>query len=182
MSLQDEREYIKFKDNLIYDEEGVEDDPGPYWRTKLPWNIDKMELADNRPAVLGVMNATKRRLQKDPTWEDVYESQPRELISRGFAREVPQEELSAWIAKGGKVYYMPHQVALNLSSKSTLVRDVFNNTLTYRGYSMNASLDLGPDILTNLHGLLLRFRTDVIDAAGDIKKMYYMVRVTVEEG
>ena len=181
MSLQDEREYVKFRDNLIYDEKGVEDDPGPYWRTKLPWNIDKMELADNKPAVLGVMNATKRRLQKDPSWEDVYESQLKELIHRGFAREIPPGELADWVAKGGKVYYMPHQVALNLSSKSTPVRVVFNNTLTYRGYSMNASLDLGPDILTNLHGLLLRFRADVVAAAGDIKKMYYMVRVTLED-
>ena len=64
MSLQDEREYVKFRDNLIYDEKGTDDDPGPYWRTKLPWNVDRNELADNKPAVLGVMNATKRKLQK----------------------------------------------------------------------------------------------------------------------
>ena len=105
MSLHDEREYVKFRDNLIYDEKGTEEDPGPYWRTKLPWNIDKMELVDNKPAVIGVMNATKRQLQKDPSWEDVYETQLRELIQRGFAREVSQKELSSWIDDGGKVYY-----------------------------------------------------------------------------
>ena len=39
---------------------------------------------------------------------------------------------------------------------------------------MNASLDLGPDILTSLHGLLFKFCSDVVAAAGDIKKIYYM--------
>ena len=76
---------------------------------------------------------------------------------------------------------MPHQVAINPSSKSTPVRVVFNNTLTYKRYSMNSCLDLGPDIITNLHGLLLRFRSDIVAAAGDIKKMYYMVRVSHED-
>ena len=108
MSLQDERAYVQFKDNLIYDEKGTEEDPGPYWRTKLPWNIDRKEMVHNKPAVLGVMNATKKKLQKDHRWEDVYESQLKELLAKGFAREVSLEELSAWIEDGWKVYYMPN--------------------------------------------------------------------------
>ena len=127
------------------------------------------------------MNATKKKLQRDPSWEDVYESQLRELLARGFAREVSQEELCAWIEAGGKVYFMPHQMAPNPGSKSTPVRVVFNNTLVYKGCSLNACLDLGPDILTNLHGLLLRLRKDLVAAAGDIKKMFYMVRMTKED-
>ena len=39
---------------------------------------------------------------------------------------------------------------------------------------MNASLDLGPDILTSLQGLLLKFRSDVVAAAGDSNKIYFM--------
>ena len=58
--------------------------------------------------------------------------------------------------------------------KSTAVRVVFNNTLTYKGCTMNASLDLGPDILTSLQGLLLKFRSDVVAAAGDSNKIYFM--------
>ena len=181
MSLHDEREYVKFKDNLSYNETGSEYDPGPFWETKLPWNIEKSELVDNKPAVIAVMNSTKRKLAKDPMWEEIYETQLRELVDRGFAREVKESELSLWIANGGKTYFMPHQVAINPNSKTTPVRVVFNNTLNYKGYSLNNSLDLGPDILTNLHGLLLRFRSDVVAAAGDIKKMYYMVRVVQED-
>lgn len=80
MSLQDEREYIKFKNNLSYDEVGSASDPGPYWVTKLPWNVDKTELVDNKVAVIAVMNSTKRKLGKDPMWEDIYESQLKEII------------------------------------------------------------------------------------------------------
>ena len=181
MSLHDEREYVKFRNNLHYNENGTASDPGPYWETKLPWNVEKSELIDNKAAVIAVMKSTKRKLRRDPEWEDIYESQLRELVDRCFAREVDEEELSSWVSGGGKIYYMPHQVAINPNSKSTPVRVVFNNALTYKGYSMNGCLDLGPDILTNLHGLLLRFRSDVVAAAGDIKKMYYMVRVSKED-
>ena len=92
MSLQDEREYIKFKNNLSYDEVGSASDPGPYWVTKLPWNVDKTEFVDSKVAVIAVMNSTKRKLGKDPMWEDIYESQLKEIIERGFAREVSASE------------------------------------------------------------------------------------------
>ena len=48
------------------DSEGTSADPGPYWVSSLPWMKDKTELIDNKPAVLGVMNSTMRKLGKDP--------------------------------------------------------------------------------------------------------------------
>ena len=42
-------------------------------------------------------------------------------------------------------------------------------------------MQLGPDILNSLHGVLLRFRVDVVAAQGDISKMFYAVRVEKEE-
>ena len=69
MSLKDEREYERFQSNLKYEEDGSMDDPGPYWRTSYPWNIDRHQLTNNKSAVLGVMNSTKRKLSKDPYWE-----------------------------------------------------------------------------------------------------------------
>ena len=72
-------------------------------------------------------------------------------------------------------------MVLNPSSKSTPIRCVFNSSQKYRGYSLNSSWDLGPDMTGNLHGILMRFRENLIAAQGDIKKMYYAVRVTKEE-
>ena len=162
MSLKDERAYERFKNNLSYQEHGTEEDPGPYWQTSYPWIVDKHKLEDNLPAVMGVMRATKRKLAKDPSWESVYEMQLRDLISRGVAKEIPEEELESWKAAGGKCYYIAHQMALNPCSKTTPVRVVFNSSQVYKGYSLNSCLELGPDIMSNLHGVLIRFRKDVV--------------------
>ena len=68
MSLKDERDYELFSSKLNYDKEGTKDDPGPYWRASYPWLLPREDLIDNKPAVLGVMNATARKLSKDPSW------------------------------------------------------------------------------------------------------------------
>ena len=182
MSLQQERDYQKFCDNLSYNKEGTAEDPGPYWETSLPWIKDRHDMADDKAAVLAVMNCTKRKLKKDFLWEQVYEQQLQDLITNGYAREVPEVELENWIKGGGKVYFMAHQMAPNPQSKTTPVRVVFNNALKYRGDSMNLNLDLGPDILTNLQGLFLCFRNDRVGASENENRrlIYEVVRLALE--
>ena len=181
MSIKEEKEYNKFLENMFLDVDGTFDDPGPYWRTKYPWNIPKEELIDNYEAVLGVMNVTTKKLNKDPEWRRTYEQQLLDLTANKFSREVSEKELFEWIKAGNKHYYIAHQMALNSASKSTPIRTVFNSSQVYKGYSLNSSWDLGPDMTNNLHGVLMRFRENVVGAQGDIKKMYYNVRVTKEE-
>ena len=106
MSIRDERLYEGFKKLMHLDSEGTVVDPGPYWVSKLPWTLDRNKLVDNRPAVLGVMNSTLKKLGRDPSWKTVYESQLLDLVDKGFAREVPLVELNDWIRGGGKVYYI----------------------------------------------------------------------------
>ena len=117
MSLKDERDYEMFKNNMKYDVIGTDSDPGPYWRVDYPWTVNKSELVDNKPAVLGVMNSTARKLNKDPSWKEIYETQLKELLEKGFAREVSDDEIKKWKETGGKTYYIAHQVALNPTSK-----------------------------------------------------------------
>ena len=181
MSLKDEKEYEHFRSLMVLDEEGSKSDPGPYWVTKQPWLLDKNTLVNNKPAVLGVMNSTMKKLNKEPQWRNIYECQLLDLIDRGFAREVSEAELDDWIWKGGACYYISHQVAVNPTSKSTPVRVVFNSSQKFKGHSLNSSWALGPDMLNSLHGVLFRFREDHIGGQGDIKKMYYMIRIAKEE-
>ena len=65
-SLKEEREYELIKSNLTYDPVGNETDSGPYWRSVLPWQVDKKVLGNNKSVVLGTMNATLRKLGRDP--------------------------------------------------------------------------------------------------------------------
>ena len=122
-----------------------------------------------------------RKLSRDPTWKAVYESQLLDLVTKGFAREVSQTELDNWVSNGGKIYYISHQMAVNPDSKSTPVRVVFNSSQVYKGFSLNSCWELGPDVMNNLHGVLLRFRTNFVGGQGDIKKMFYMIRIPIED-
>ena len=105
------------------------------------------------------MRATKRKLAKDPS---IYKKQLKDLISYGFAKEASDQELEDWKTAGGKCYYIAHQMALNPCSKTTLVRVELNSLQVYKGYSLNSSLELGPDIMSNLLRVLVRFRNNVV--------------------
>ena len=111
----------------------------------------------------------------------MYEQQLLDHVNNKFAREVTEDELEAWKAKGGKVYYISHQMVVNPNNLTTPIRTVFNSSQIYKGQSLNSSWDLGPDMTGNLNGILLRFREGKVAAAGDIRKMYYNVRITKEE-
>ena len=126
ISLKEEKEYKKFKENMYLDVEGTTDDPGPYWRTKYPWVIPKTDLEDNYAAVHGVMTSTARKLNKNPDWRKIYEDQLKDLVIRNFAKEVSIQELNDWKQRGGKTYWISHLMALNPASKSTPIRTCFN--------------------------------------------------------
>ena len=109
MSIKEEKEYELIRSNLLYDAVGTVDDPGPFWRSSLPWTVDRRNLGNNRSVVLGTLNATLRKLNKDPVWRQCYEDQLKVLLDQGFARKVSQEELDSWVNSGKKAYYISHQ-------------------------------------------------------------------------
>ena len=51
-------------------------------------------MIDNKAAVLGVMNSTLRKLNKNPKWQEIYEWQLFDLLEIGFARKVSEKELT----------------------------------------------------------------------------------------
>ena len=67
LSLKEEKEYEVIKGNLNYDAIGTKEDPGPYFRSVLPWKVDRSTLGNNKSVVLGTLNATLKKLKKNPT-------------------------------------------------------------------------------------------------------------------
>ena len=181
MSIKEEREYEVIRSNLEYDAIGTQADPGPYFRSSLPWEIDKSNLGNNRSAVLGTLNATLKRIEKDPIWRKTYDEQLQVLIDKGYARKVSKEELDSWILAGKKAYFISHQMVIVPENKTTPIRVVFNSSQKFMGVSLNSCLSLGPDTLNNLQGILIRFREHKFAAAGDISKMFYCVRVSLAD-
>lgn len=102
---------------------------------------------------------TERCLEKEPEWKAAYREQIHEMVSRGAAVKLTKEEIDSW--KGPKWYVSP-LVASNPHSTTTPV-------------SLNDLLHKGPDVLNQIRGVLLRFRTGLYAALGNVKKMYNSV-------
>ena len=102
-------------------------------------------------------------------------------MDKGYARKITQQELDSWIQSGRKAYYISHQLVVVPDNKTTPIRVVFNFSQKFMGQSLNGCLRLGPDVLNSLQGILLRFREHKVAAAGDIAKMFYCVRVKLED-
>ena len=70
---------------MRHNKEGTPEDPGPYWRIKIPWIFNKNELVKKKAAVVGVMNASLKKLERDRKWQAIYEQQLKDILTKGFA-------------------------------------------------------------------------------------------------
>ena len=66
-------------------------------------------------------------------------------------------------------------------NKPGKVRRVLNASSIYNGVSLNSNLLTGPDLLTNLTGIVMRFREDQIAISADIEAMFMQVFVSPED-
>lgn len=82
------------------------------------------------------------------------------------------------MAYKGSVFYLPHHEVHKADSRSTPLRIVFNSSAPYMGCSLNEFLAKGPDCLSNVLGVLLRFRQGFIGLIGDIRKMYNSFQIS----
>ena len=145
---------------------------GDRYEVGLMWKSDNITLPDNRSSALRQFRALQRRFIKDPSYAEKYDKVISEYISLGHARKTEEDD------KGtpGRVWYL-HQHGVTSPHKPDKVRVVFNCSARYLNTSLNEVLMKGPDLLTSMVGVLLRFRQHPVPVAGDIEKMYHQVKV-----
>ncbi len=171
MSLAEERELEMVREGLTYvlkDGHSKE----PHWHAKYPWIEDPASLPNNRGAVEATFLRTEKQLAKEPEWKAAYSAQVKDMLDRGAAVKLSESAIANW---DGPVWYVSHLIAPNPHSVTTPVRLVWNSSQRFRGVSMNDLLMKGPDVLNQIRAVLLRFRSGVYAALGDIKKMYNSV-------
>ena len=168
-SFEEEVQLSMIQNNLKYEKDKQ------HWKTSYPWKQDPSTLPENKFAVLKCLERLEKKLQKDENLARIYQEQMQDMLERGVAREVLQEEINTY---KGPVYYISHLGVPNPKSKSTPHRIVFNSSQQYKGRSLNDALYKGPDAYLNSQlGILLRWREELIAIAGDIKKMYNSVHL-----
>lgn len=83
----------------------------------------------------------KGKLDKDDTYRSQYVNFMTDMIQKGFAEKVPEDEL---ICFDGHSWYIPHHGVFN-PQKPNMLRVVFDCSAKYEGQSLNDYLLQGPD-------------------------------------
>jgi len=115
-----------------------------------------------------------RRLGRDRELHDRYRSGIQDLLLKGFAEVVPDEEIEG---KNGRTWYLPHHNVVN-PNKPDKLRIVFDCAAEYAGTSLNKKVLQGPDLTNKMIGVLLKFREGPVAVMGDIEAMFHQVRVS----
>jgi hypothetical protein len=136
----------------------------------------KINIPNNREVAVRLFNSLEKRFARDPAFAERYSRVMNEYISLGHAVLL---DVNNSIRKGF-TWYLPHHGVTN-PNKPEKVRVVFNPSARYKGTSLNEQLFKGPDLLTCLIGVLLRFRQFPVPISGDIEKMYHQVLVPKQQ-
>lgn len=89
----------------------------------------------------------------------------------GIIEEVPSMDT----AKPGFVHYLPHRAVVRVDRDTSKVRSVFDASSKSVGPSLNDCLHTGPNLLSMIFDILLRFRLHRIIVMSDIKQAFLNV-------
>ena len=126
----------------------------------LPLRNEKLQMPNNRCVAEQRIASLHRKLKKNPEFCEEYKAFMDNIISKGYAVQVPKHKLNG-------VYH----------PKKRKLRVVFDCTASFQGRTLNGELLQGPDLSNTLVGVLLRFCEEPIAMMADIESMFYQVQV-----
>jgi len=123
------------------------------------------------------LHCTEKKLKRNPQLAEKYQNVIDNYVSKGHAQRMTREEANVTTSK---TWYLPHHAVLN-PNKPGKVCVFFDAASKFDGVSLNDKLLTGPDLLNNLLGIPMRFRTGKIDVMADIEQMFHQVGVCEED-
>jgi hypothetical protein len=148
-----------------------------HYQLDIPFRSRPPSLPYNRSLAEHRVKLLQRRFEKDPVLYERYKVEMSTLLVKGYAEEVPAEELSR---SDGGVWYLPHHPVLN-EKKPDKLRIVFDCAAKWQGTSLNDNVYQGPDMMNSLVGILMRFRQYPVAVMADIEAMFNQVHVTPKD-
>ena len=166
-SFKEQKEFDIIQKNLFYN------DFAKRWFTEYPWKCSRSDLPKNENIALQCLMALEKRLLKDPELAQDFCSQIQDMVDRGVAVNLMEEELSAWKKD---YYYLP---LIGVKGKKKWLRVCFDASRRQGGCrSMNDCLYKGPDrFMNNLLSVIIGFRNGRIGCAADISKFHNQVHL-----
>ena len=118
----------------------------------------------------------RKSLMKDKLLE-VYTDSFLDMEKRQAIRELTEEEMKEWELGGNPINYCSHHLVQN-DSKTTPYRSVCNSSLTHNNTTLNAMLPKGPNAISNLLHVILRFRAKPFVVICDLSKAYNTIKTS----
>ena len=167
MTIDQERAVKMFK-------EGLEFRDGKYF-VPLLWKESDPELEDNFERALKRDQSLCRRFNK-PGMEvkkQAFIDAVKEFFDKGYAVEIPEEELKSG-KTDGPTRYLSMQVVFREDKPKP--RPVFDaSEVTRDGKSLNNQVLQGPSNVNNLVEVMLKFRANTVALVADIKGMFLAI-------
>ncbi|XP_065664737.1 uncharacterized protein LOC136086369 [Hydra vulgaris] len=81
----------------------------------------------------------------------------------------------------GCVHYLPHRPVIRRDKDTTKIRAVFDASCSTTGLSLNDCLYSGPNLLSKIFDILLKFRFNAIGIIADIKQAFLNIEISYED-
>ncbi|XP_053663492.1 uncharacterized protein LOC128712627 [Anopheles marshallii] len=146
---------------------------GDRFETGLLWKYDDVRLPCNREMALKRHTCLKRKCEKNPELARAISNKMHEYADKGYIRRMSEDEIEA---RRERDWYLPIFPVYN-PNKPGKLRMVFDAAAQVHGISLNMFLLTGPDQLVGLVQVLYKFRENRIAVTGDIREMFFQVRM-----
>ncbi|XP_055604612.1 uncharacterized protein LOC129752852 [Uranotaenia lowii] len=151
---------------------------GNRFETGLLWKFKHRCFPDTYPTAARREASLNKRLLKDPELYEVVRAQIANYLKNGYAHKITNKELNE--TNPDKIWYLPLGIVRN-PKKPEKVRLIWDAAAKTNGVSLNDMLMKGPDMVTSLPVVLLRFRQRTVAICGDIKEMFHQVNIRAED-
>lgn len=136
----------------------------------LLWKFDSVDLPDSFNMALKRLQCLERKFEREPDLKKVFQEQILSYKEKKYISLLPQSQYNK------NSWYLPTFVVKN-PNKPGKIRVVWDAAAQVDGVSLNSVLLKGPDLLTNLPGILMRFRERKWGIAGDIREMFHQIKI-----
>ncbi|XP_058445110.1 uncharacterized protein LOC131426420 [Malaya genurostris] len=148
------------------------------FETGLLWKQDHVEFPDSYMMAVRRLECLERRMDRDPVLKESLHRQIREYETKQYAHKATAVEME--LADPRKIWYLPIGAVTN-PKKPGKVRVIWDAAARVDGVSLNSALLKGPDLLSSLPAVLIRFRRYRVAVSSDIQEMFHQIRIRDED-
>ena len=155
----------KFENDIIYN--------GERYVTKLPFKPDHDCLPDNYK----ICEIRLNRLESDKNLLCDYDAIFKEYEMNKIIERVSDNEIAK---ESGKTHYLAYRPVVRKDKETTKIRAAFDASCPNNRLFLNDCLSLGPNLLSKIFDILLRFRLNYIVILADIKQPFLNIEISSE--